>query len=476
MRAWLQTCTLAHECIYRTGFVPTQLLNVKLNVSGNLRLELENTAGKERYIALSHCWGTKKPGGGIPKYCTSKGNFKDRQEGFSLDELPKTFRDAVKVTVELGEQYLWIDSLCIIQGDSDDWAREVEKMEDVYASAYCTIAATASPDSFAGFLVDRYDEDIIDIRGGLGPHISACTITANFDDDTEGAEINKRAWTMQERLLSLRTIHFTRNQAFGECGNGVINGGQVCLRCPQASKKFFQLDPLFPERLYFSGVKSTVNYLQSMLENYTQRNITNPTDRSVAILGLLARIKRTLGTSVHHGILDLFLHRTLLWRRVDSQKRTKRIAYDKVGKQVPSWSWMAYEGGVKFADDEFGALGLIHYLKVDRNGMYLHTNVWVFTDRDIKMEPRLDSLHYELLNSKAMRKRWISLDDIEENSQSMEFNVVLVARRRKFQSDNCRYFVLFVKQRASTDQFERLGIGMLTEDCKLTNAGLRTIF
>jgi hypothetical protein len=63
-----------------------------------------------------------------------------------------TFQDAVQVTRELGIQYLWIDSLCIIQWNTEDWQHEAKRMEGVYASAYCTIAATSAVDLNAGFL------------------------------------------------------------------------------------------------------------------------------------------------------------------------------------------------------------------------------------------------------------------------------------------------------------------------------------
>jgi hypothetical protein len=156
-----------------------------------------------------------------PQFCTTDGNCNARMYGFSLSELPKTFQDAVRVTRELGIEYLWIDSLCIIQWNADDWRREAGRMEDVFASAYCTIAATSAVDSNAGFLARNRGDEYVRVQDARGNQVCICTHMDDFEDDVENAGLNKRAWVMQERVLSRRTIHFTANGAYWECGGGV---------------------------------------------------------------------------------------------------------------------------------------------------------------------------------------------------------------------------------------------------------------
>jgi hypothetical protein len=68
----------------------------------------------------------------------------------SINDLSRTFQDAVRITRELGERYLWIDSLCIIQDDEDDWAREAALMAEVYRNSYCTLTGLSSKDSTEG--------------------------------------------------------------------------------------------------------------------------------------------------------------------------------------------------------------------------------------------------------------------------------------------------------------------------------------
>jgi hypothetical protein len=171
---------------------------------------------------LSHRWG-ELTDEQKQRYCTTKENITRRGEGFKIDELPRTFQDAVKVTRELRIRYLWIDSLCIIQyGDSgEDWKCESMRMEDVYTSAYCTVAATSAVNSNSGFLKRSISSEYVYVQDDSGRAVYVCTNVADFDKEVEEANLNTRGWVMQERLLSCRTIHFGANQIYWECGKGV---------------------------------------------------------------------------------------------------------------------------------------------------------------------------------------------------------------------------------------------------------------
>jgi hypothetical protein len=186
-----------------------------------LRLYVPQEKEGVKYTALSHRWGNDPPSEGDPRHCTTNGNIDARLSGFRLSELPKTFQDAVRVTQELGIEYLWIDSLCIIQWNAEDWEREAGRMEDVFASAHCTIAATSAADSKAGFLARNTSTEYVRVQDAAGNQVYICAHMDDFEKDVEQAELNKRAWVMQERVLAKRTIHFSANQTYWECGEGV---------------------------------------------------------------------------------------------------------------------------------------------------------------------------------------------------------------------------------------------------------------
>jgi hypothetical protein len=143
---------------------------------------------------------------------------------FPIADLALTFRDAITVTRELGQRYLWIDSLCIIQDDHRDWETESKKMEAVFQHAYYTIAATSAEDSTKGFLnrpEEKYSQYVMVPESSDGKVYICTSIEDDFDGDVTKGVLNTRAWVLQERALSRRTIHFTKRQTYWECGGGV---------------------------------------------------------------------------------------------------------------------------------------------------------------------------------------------------------------------------------------------------------------
>lgn len=143
--------------------------------------------------------------------------------------MPKTFQDAVTVTRALGVPYLWIDSLCIIQENEKDWESEATRMEEVFSSAYCTIAASRGTSSLSGFLGKRKPRAYAKIRTSGGPLYLAEAID-DFHTDVEESELSKRGWVLQERALSRRTVYFTSTQIYWECGQGIFCETLAALR------------------------------------------------------------------------------------------------------------------------------------------------------------------------------------------------------------------------------------------------------
>lgn len=215
---WLRNCDNHHDHCRRRpreqDFWPKRVIFV--GDPNKLTLVEERRQGED-YLVLSHCWGplTAQEREDI---CTTPENHQDRLRGFSYDELPKTFQDAVRVTRELQKQYLWIDALCIIQGLNGDWESEAKNMADIFASAYCTIAASSARGWGDGFLQPQSDSPDIGVQGSSSTSTCAC----DFDKDVDEGALMKRAWVLQERVLSRRTIHFTTSHTYCECGDGVL--------------------------------------------------------------------------------------------------------------------------------------------------------------------------------------------------------------------------------------------------------------
>ena len=390
---------------------------------------------------------------------------------FSLSELPKTFQDAVRVTRELGIEYLWIDSLCIIQWNADDWKREAGRMEDVFASAYCTIAATSAVDSNAGFLARNTSTEYVRVQDAAGNQVCICTHMDDFENDVEQAGLNKRAWVMQERVLAKRTIHFSANQTYWECGEGVHCENLTKMRS-SPRKSYFLLDPSFPDRLLQSGRSRTVEFIHFLFEDYSRRDLTELKDRRIAASGLEARIAGTLHCKSKYGIFKTHLHRNLLWQAWD--KKPVRIAYDR-GQDVPSWSWMACSGGIKFMEVATGSVSWVNTLAFDaeRDSAALITDVGQFQYVTLKK----NGDRYTLSNLFGRQKGWVRYD-VEGVESSRRDCCVVIGRTEKTEKKISKkyYYILVVLPTREDREYTRIGVGMVRTGCvKRLRASVRII-
>ncbi|KAF2178434.1 HET-domain-containing protein [Zopfia rhizophila CBS 207.26] len=356
------------------------------------------------YVALSHCWGKHPPTEDSPQFCTTDDNIQLRLKGFSFSKLPKTFQEAVRVTRELDIQYLWIDSLCIIQWNQEDWEHEAKLMEGVFASAYCTIAATSADDSEAGFLQRNVSNECVLVQDASG----------------------RRSFR----------------------------------------KTYFMLDPNFPDRLLKSGEQRTMEFIHFLFENYSERDLTKETDRCVAISGLEASIARARGCRSRYGIFREYLHRNLLWQRPDG-KKTQRIGYEP--GSVPSWSWMAYGGGIQFMDILFGDVDWNNELRFNKKpkmeGRHaLVTDIGAF--RNCSLEQRDTSYAILDLDSNKAERGWIQYD-IETSEDLHAERCVVVGRKYHWVErglSNTKYYILVVRPTSVDAEYRRVGVGWIQSD------------
>jgi hypothetical protein len=196
--------------------LPTRVLDVDGGTSSPENLRLYHTGrAPGRYVALSHRWGAYTP------LKTTKTLLEIHCEEILLADLPRTFRDAIVVTRKLGVRYLWIDSLCIVQDDPQDWLRESALMGEIFANSYCTLAATSAKDSNGGLFLPRTVSQSVKLTDSSGdsPVSFYSGIQDHFERDLDDGDLNSRGWVLQERLLSPRMIHFTAVQTFWECGS-----------------------------------------------------------------------------------------------------------------------------------------------------------------------------------------------------------------------------------------------------------------
>jgi Heterokaryon incompatibility protein (HET) len=312
--------------------------------------------------------------------------------GIKVGKLPKTFQDAINFARRLNSriQYIWIDSLCIVQDDRRDWARESVQMYQIYRNSYCNISATGAKDNDEGLYFKRNPEylweDQINLNAegipklrssngekgrnfGLGLDIRRCNILdASFwAREVDNAHINQRGWVLQERLLAPRVLHFCHGQIAWECRqidaaeclpHGVpsmeLREGDLKVR---ARSKTLIPDEYGPKPLNLDHLNASDcahEGWKRIVERYSVYELTKQTDKLIALAGIAEMMSRQISGLYVAGMWEKYLASQLLWR-VDPVYENSQFKHPsqrpnpKKDYQAPSFSWAAIKApqGIK---------------------------------------------------------------------------------------------------------------------------------
>jgi hypothetical protein len=351
---WISNCVASHpECsdLMDTPQLPTRILDVGLDGSGCLALRVTNGL-RANYLTLSYCWGT-----GNHDFETTKATLKSKTLSITMSILPSTIVDAITITRRLKVKYLWVDALCIVQDDLLDWQREAAQMANIYQNSLCTIAATGASSSNQGCFLPRPASQNLTRPCHLYWDGSAGTdeqkrehgpllipSTPQWDTAVSQAPLHQRAWVLQERALSSRILHWSKDSLFWECSK---------LKASEAwpsglPRNYSQPGPI----KYHSAVQNmsvrealTSEWFQ-MLMGYSTRGLTQEKDKLPALSGLAKRVHDATGDEYLAGVWRGGLTEALMWSgspAVDESPRTRPETYI-----APTWSWASIVGPVVF--------------------------------------------------------------------------------------------------------------------------------
>lgn len=160
-----------------------------------------------RYVALSYVWGTPGAKKDQPLRLT-KENCSILQQKFALstENLPKTIADTISFCRLIGERYLWIDRLCIVQDDASSKHQQIQEMASIFQNAALTIIAANGKDTSSGL------PSLQPQKGSNSP-----TVRNTFHVDVGKSIWNERAWTFQEYVLSKKCVFFTPDKVYFQC-------------------------------------------------------------------------------------------------------------------------------------------------------------------------------------------------------------------------------------------------------------------
>ncbi|OHE99076.1 heterokaryon incompatibility protein [Colletotrichum orchidophilum] len=521
---WLQDCLESHPSCRQAATasqLPTRVIDV--GTAGLREPHLVESRGASgAYAALSYCWGDPAA---HPAFKTTRLNLGAHQEAIPCDSMPPTLRDAVAITRNLGLRYLWIDALCIIQGDAEDWAREAGRMCEVYSNATVTISVDHADGSSVGVFAPQAfgvpPQRLDELGGGAQPVYVRDELKRKHNDITvllrtieaEGAHgepINKRAWTLQEAILSNRTLHYTTNELVWEC-----NTLRSCacrrdqpVELDEESVRCFRSPGLF--RTLSSAGRAYLQWRQ-VVQLFSERSISFDADRLPALSGM-AKQFRMMHEEVYGkqgqqhqqqqqqqqqrsryiaGLWEGDFATQLLWTADDDYWRNPETVSRRPGKwRAPSWSWAAIEGPIMFhpmshfkgdlevldvqveplmAEDIYGQVcedakivvrgAVVHGLKITTTQIQNGDSMMGFTE----------GVRYDLVDAEANRYTMIC-DYAGSVARGERYSCLLVGKTwNKGDAHPYHGFIVLQRVEPATDMFRRVGVSFRAGALKDTN-------
>ena len=327
-RAWLQECLDQHE-LCGDGKIP-KLPHRVIHVSDEL-LRLEEPENKHaHYATLSYSIG------GAHLFTTTSDNLRQRMDEFSVTDLPKTAQDAVWWTKQLGLEYLWLDSLCILQDNIGDWEIEVSSIAEIYSGATVTVAATRAETAAEGCRPCMNKLNMLPCQP-----IPGVVVLPDYRRATwifQRGFLDSRAWCFQEVELYKRVLRVGGEELAWQC--------RKCKRLEsnpseQKGHDIEALVPFFGSRALdatFEREERPFKLWYSLAKSFGRRNLTFPADRLPAFSGMAQRFQNILRATYLAGIWKEDIYRGLVW---DMSFPGRDVAY-----RAPTWSWVSVEGGL----------------------------------------------------------------------------------------------------------------------------------
>lgn len=349
IRERMKECRDSHKLcnMPNSRTMPTRVITLDTDRSPRL---LVTNGLQEPYIALSYCWGPA-----TDTFKLTHGTKNELLAGVDESKLAKTHQEAIWFARGLGIRHIWIDALCIIQGDAEDWAVESRLMSQVFGNAALTLVAARSADSRHGFLSPNTVSSIPPVPIPLSPS-SKDVLYVGIARSQDVGPVSTRGWCFQEQNLSNRSVVFGSEQLVYDCRmwkvweDGTNRNGN-------AAPSF-----LFPGFSHWTAgpeakKESTLKEWYGSLNQFTTRKLSNPYDVFAAIASVAKLAQNILGSRYLAGLWEEDIVRGLVWKPRCHVHLSKLFKSPVTRPQptffapppvvrAPTWSWASIEGPV----------------------------------------------------------------------------------------------------------------------------------
>lgn len=333
---WLRTCLESHKSCHAMAAhhrLPTRLVSI---ADGEPHVEI--TADKQdlstppRYATLSYCWGKR------PFIQLTKHNLPALLKGIPPEDIPPTFADAFAIAKSFAIDYIWIDSLCIVQDDEDDWSREADRMRSVYAGSHLNIAASSAKDVYGGCFVKDppYCRDGVQAKVKVKGVSETRSFAAGrlYERSVLDSHLMTRGWAIQEKMLPPRTIHFGNTGVFWECRESLVSEFHPT-GMPSVES--------FHSLVYGKDEMRADCFWRFVVKLYSSATLTERRDKFPALAGIARAVAGMTGDEYLAGLWKRDIEFHLCWSATRPERERKRLDSQGPDWRAPSWSWASIE-------------------------------------------------------------------------------------------------------------------------------------
>lgn len=390
LKAKYELCKAEHGAVCGVRKLPPvkglQLINCET-------MKREAATANMEYVALSYVWGPAQQ----RIYLDDK--------AMSEQLLPRTIRDAASLTLQLGFKHLWVDQVCINQQGAHKM-EQIRQMHRIYRNAEITIIAAAGSHSDYGIPGSPGTPRLPQILFRIGNRLF---IEKKIDPvcRIKYTPWIHRGWTLQEEVMSTRTIFFTDREAWFSCAcMAPIHGREytdaeyrphfknpLAFRRKERAAKTL-LTPLCTVSIDMGRYNGTLEYI-TLVEDYSDRDLTVTNDVINAFSGILEMFEQSNPPVYHIWGSPILPPHHLIWdshegsgeyrvsnpqspslegflRGLCFQRHNDRTGSGLLARRpgFPSWSWAGWIGRIHF-----------RYLHAEDDGKHPDTGISIVVER-----------------------------------------------------------------------------------------------
>lgn len=354
VRQWMQECFSQHseECVNPLNIEhtsPAWLIDTTKQC-------LVPGEGIVDYITLSYRWGSSTgflADGGSLERLQEPGALSDPEIAFRI---PPTIKHAIKIVQNIGERYLWVDAICIVQDDAQHTTKQLELMGAIYSSSKLTIVSSGG-DAMEGIKglegisePRKWEQQIVPVFE------SERVIIPNefyYSRSQKTIPYFQRGWTYQEYILAKRRLVFSEKQTYWCCACAVWFEEEAFETKGPNFMTYFDM--------YFKDIMegmADLRWLNQMIRDYTQRDFTYSEDVVSGSMGFLGILSQVFEGGFLFGLPEMCFDSALLWALQRDQKASSRRSSSERSKKltsitkIPSWSPFTWRAGVELVHEE----------------------------------------------------------------------------------------------------------------------------